>query len=72
MELIDTHSHLDLIKHKKLERVFEDAFAVNVKKMVCIGCVEGEVSAARAVEYADLYPHVWASVGIHPHATATH
>jgi TatD DNase family protein len=36
--------------------------------MICIGASEGVATASQAVELANKYPFVWASVGVHPHS----
>lgn len=68
MELIDTHCHLPYLKHKPLSEVFQDAQALNVQKMLCIGASDGIKSAFDAVSLAEKHDFVWASVGVHPHS----
>ncbi|MCB0323153.1 MAG: TatD family hydrolase [Bdellovibrionales bacterium] len=67
MELIDTHCHLDALEHAPLESLLKDAIACDVRRMVCIGASGGEASAHRAVEFAEQFDFIWATVGIHPH-----
>ena len=70
MRLIDTHAHLDFDDYDQdREEVFNRARKIGVEKIVNIGAdLEG---SRRAVELAEKYDHVYASVGIHPHEADT-
>lgn len=70
MELIDTHAHLD---HEQfagdLDDVLERAAKAGVVQIVTIGTTVE--TSAQAVELAERYPQVYATVGIHPHDAAS-
>lgn len=66
-ELIDTHCHLTTLEESALLEVFQNAERCGVKRMLCVGAGEGTVSAEKAVQLAERFPFVVASVGIHPH-----
>ena len=70
MRLIDTHAHLDFNDYNQdREEMFNRAREIGVEKIVDIGAdLEG---SRRAVELAEKYDHVYASVGIHPHEADT-
>jgi len=65
--LIDTHCHLDMLKDLKgaLQRAREN----QVNFMVTIG-IDLKTSR-KAVEIAETYNFVWATVGVHPHEAKT-
>ncbi|HEV8540405.1 MAG TPA: TatD family hydrolase [Nitrospiraceae bacterium] len=64
--LIDTHSHLDDARYDgDREAVIARAREAGVETLVTIGCDLD--SSRKAVELADRYPFVYASVGVHPH-----
>jgi TatD DNase family protein len=67
--LIDTHAHLmeEAFAHD-LPEVLERARAAGVEAMVCVGY--DLASSQAAVELAERYPMIWASVGIHPNSVA--
>lgn len=67
MELTDTHCHLPMLEHKPLEQIFADAAEAGVTRMICIGAAEEIDSAHKAIDLAEEYENVWATVGIHPH-----
>ena len=67
LNLIDTHCHLDMLKHKPLEQVLLDAYERRVAHMICIGAADGLDSADRAIALATTHDNIFASVGIHPH-----
>lgn len=64
--LIDTHSHLDDARFDQdREAMIQRAREAGVDRFVTIGC---DLATSRAaVELADRYPFVYASVGVHPH-----
>jgi len=85
MDLFDTHCHVHEITknltptHDKwfsdgVERTVDDvmnqAFAAGVTKMLVIGTSLAD--SKLAVEFAEAYPNVWASIGVHPHEAARH
>ena len=66
IELLDTHAHLHFPGFAAdLEEVLGRARDAGVRTMVTIG-TDGETSRA-AVALAERDPHVWATVGLHPH-----
>jgi TatD DNase family protein len=63
---IDTHAHLDFKEfNADREEVIKRAFTGGVKKIVNIGCNLEQSRAA--VELANQYENVFASVGVYPH-----
>lgn len=68
IELVDSHTHLDASDFDSdRESVIERAVAAGVTRIVTIGAGSGAQSAHNALEIANKYPFIWASVGIHPH-----
>ncbi len=67
MELIDTHCHLTALKHVSPRDALGNAAAHCVTRVICVGAVEDTRSAFAALELAQQFTNVWASVGIHPH-----
>jgi len=71
VELIDSHCHLD--EHRfAADRgaVVERAHAAGVTRMVTIGASDGMQANHDAVELAQRYGGVYATVGIYPHAAS--
>jgi TatD DNase family protein len=69
MELFDTHAHLHFPEFDQdLDGVLARASAAGVTGMVTIG-TDRETNAA-AVALSERLPHVYATVGIHPHDAA--
>ena len=64
--LIDTHTHLDDTRYDSdREAMIARARAGGVEQMITIGC---DLATSRAaVQLAEQYPFVFASVGVHPH-----
>jgi TatD DNase family protein len=65
--LIDSHCHLDMnAYHGDLDEIINSAGKRGVNRIITIGI---DLSSSRkAVELADQYPGVYATVGIHPHS----
>lgn len=68
IELFDTHTHLD---SKQFEGdhvdVVSRAFERGVTRIVTIGAGSGgSASIGNAIRFAERYPFIWASSGIHP------
>lgn len=62
---IDTHCHLnDDVLYEHLDEVVSAALEAKVSTMVCIGYDLS--SSIRAIEIAEKYPSVYATVGFHP------
>lgn len=68
MRIFDSHCHLD---HEQFdadrEAVIARASAAEVTHLITIGASDGLDSAARAIEIAARFPHIYPSAGIHPH-----
>lgn len=67
MELIDTHCHLTNYSDEEVQQILARAKSKHVTRVICIGASEGLDSAVRAIELAERFENVWATVGIHPH-----
>lgn len=65
--LIDSHCHLDMeADQDDIDDLIASARQCGVHTIITIGI--DLVSSQRAAELADIYPDVYASVGIHPHS----
>lgn len=62
---VDTHAHLAMLQHARLEEVLERAQKSNIQKMVTVSVDEKSWESNR--QLAETYPHVWYSLGLHPH-----
>jgi len=64
--LVDTHAHLDGDRFSQdLEEVLERAATAGVQTIITVGC---DLSSSEAsVGLAHRYPHIYATVGVHPH-----
>ena len=64
--LIDTHTHLDDTRYDgDREAMIERARQAGVETFITIGC---DLATSRAaVELAERYPFIYASIGVHPH-----
>jgi len=70
MKLVDTHCHInDRAFEQDLEEVLERARKAGVGALVCVGY--DVPSSQQAVELAERYEQVWATVGVHPHDAKT-
>ncbi len=68
-ELIDSHCHLDMDAYGgELDAVITRARAAGVTRIITIGI--DPASSRRAVELAEKYQGVYATVGVHPHDAA--
>ena len=68
--LVDSHCHLDFDDFgAELDQVVERARGAGVCTMVTICTRLTSFDRVRAI--AERYPHVWCSVGIHPHEAAS-
>lgn len=65
---IDTHCHL---AGKEFQADLPDVLAraqeAGIEAMIVIGAGDGLEGNQKAIELANQYPHLWATVGIHPH-----
>ncbi len=65
--LIDSHCHLDMeVYQDDLEEIIQSAGQCGIQQIITIG-IDLD-SSRRAVELADIYPGIYAAVGIHPHS----
>ena len=70
IEIIDTHCHLDMLADdEKLEPIIQSANAAGVKQIITVGI--DLQSSQKAVQYAEQYPGVYATIGVHPHNVAS-
>ncbi|HYD50964.1 MAG TPA: TatD family hydrolase [Terriglobales bacterium] len=66
--LIDSHCHLDERRFAEdRDQVIARAFAAGLAGMITVGASEGLQANFEAVAIAKQYPHIRATVGIHPH-----
>jgi TatD DNase family protein len=66
LQLIDTHCHLDMESFTgDLDQIIEDGLQAGVKTIITIG-IDLD-SSLKAVQLAEQYPSVFATVGVHPH-----
>lgn len=64
--MIDTHSHIQFKVFDPIrDEVIKQAFDAGVEKIITVGT--DLESSQQAIEVAEKYPSVYASVGIHPH-----
>jgi TatD DNase family protein len=70
MNLIDTHTHLDFPQFDDdRECVIERAATAGVKAIINVGA--DLASSQAAVALAEVYPQIYAAVGVHPHDAKT-
>jgi TatD DNase family protein len=62
--IIDTHCHINNECYEDLNKILENAKNNNVLKMVCVGF--DKETNIKALEIANKYDNVYATVGIHP------
>lgn len=66
LSLIDTHCHLDMQAYDSdLDHVLEQAANVGIRNIITIGI--DLASSKAAVNLADRYPQIYATIGVHPH-----
>jgi TatD DNase family protein len=69
MMLIDTHAHLDFPEFAEdLDHVLLRAKQAGVERIITIGTTLQ--SSRRAIQLAERYPQIYASVGIHPNSAS--
>lgn len=68
IEIIDTHCHLDSepFNHDR-DEVVARALEAGVTRLITIGTGGGLSGASKAIALSEMYPMVWATVGVHPH-----
>jgi len=67
--LVDSHCHLPLME-AGLEQIFATAKELDVGHMLCVSVDLG--SFPQILSIAKKYPHVFASMGVHPNTETTH
>src|SRR3990172_2225606 len=67
--LVDSHCHLPLME-EKIEQIFATAGDLDVGYMLCVS-VDLD-TFPQIISIARSYPHVFASVGVHPNTETTH
>ncbi|MBF0491774.1 MAG: YchF/TatD family DNA exonuclease [Deltaproteobacteria bacterium] len=67
--LLDSHTHLSFrdFKTQEMDAVLLRAQEAGVETLINIGAGEGWEGNPRAVDIAEQYPQVYATVGMHPH-----
>lgn len=66
MHFIDTHCHIQFADYPlDAAQAYDGAVSAGVTKMLCVGCRLGDSQAA--IEFAERYEGIWASIGLHPH-----
>ena len=66
--LIDSHCHLDYFRPDEQAEVLARAAAAGVGEVCTIGTKLKQ--SAEIIGIAEAYPHVWCTVGVHPHNAA--
>ena len=66
--LINSHCHLDYFTEAELPAVLARAAEAGVGEMVTIGTTLAQ--SARLPAMAEALPHLWCTVGVHPHHAA--
>jgi TatD DNase family protein len=66
--LIDSHCHLDYFTALELPDVLRRASAAGVGEMVTIGTTMEQ--SARLPPMTEAHPHLWCTIGVHPHHAA--
>jgi TatD DNase family protein len=68
MQLVDSHAHIDYPQFADdRDAMFDRARAAGVEHILAIGTGPGPEKLDSAIEYADKYDWIYASIGIHPH-----
>ena len=68
--ITDTHCHLDMLAtDNEIAAVIHSAEAVGIKQIITVGI--DLQSSQKAVQYAEQYPGVYATIGVHPHNVAS-
>ena len=71
MTLVDSHCHLDDEQFAAdREQAIERARAAGVSRLMAIGTGGGPPDLEAGIRLAELYPFIYATVGIHPHDAA--
>jgi len=71
MKLVDSHCHLDGKAFAgDRDEVIERARAAGVETMVAIGSGDGPPDLEAGIRLAEVYPFIYATIGVHPHDAA--
>jgi TatD DNase family protein len=66
--LLDSHAHLDVPQFAQdREAMIQRAYDAGIRAMLAIGNGDGPGEMACSIPFAERYPWIWASVGVHPH-----
>lgn len=66
MQFIDSHCHIHSADYKlDVAEVLRHNSVVGLNKIICVGTDEDD--SRLAVDFANMYDGVWASIGLHPH-----
>lgn len=63
--IIETHFHLDYLKHRPMEEILASAHKIGVEKFITIGVSPKGLPDVLAL--AQTQPSVYAALGVHPH-----
>ena len=66
MGLVDSHCHLDDKKFDADRNIIINSLNDNGVDFV-VSCADSIESSKKAIRFADEYPNVYATVGVHPH-----
>jgi len=65
---LDSHAHLDGSQFASdREATIQRAFSAGVRALLAIGNGDGPDDVACAIPFAEQYPWIYASIGVHPH-----
>ena len=68
MTLVDSHVHLDDSKFDAdRDQTIQRALAAGVECMMAIGTGNGPPDLETGIRFADRYPFIYATIGVHPH-----
>ncbi len=66
--LVDSHCHLDDGQFDAdRDAVIERARAAGVERLLAVGTGSGPPDLEAGIRLAESWPHIWATVGVHPH-----
>ncbi|HOK46852.1 MAG TPA: TatD family hydrolase, partial [Bryobacteraceae bacterium] len=69
--LADSHCHLDDPQFDAdRDAVIERARAAGVERLLAVGTGSGPPDLEAGIRIAERWPHIWATVGVHPHDAA--
>ncbi len=66
--LVDSHCHLDDAQFDAdRDAVIERARLAGVERLLAVGTGSGPPDLEAGIRIAERWPHIWATVGVHPH-----